>query len=179
MLVVLFYGPFSFSWVQAILSFEQCLKAAQRWLWILQSTRLIPLLSVLSEAPAFPSDAVWREALVEPVTQKLKLVLFPCNSVVSDYPMRLMISWVVQSGWPTWLAPGATPGNGFLKKWLFQLRRNLWWMTGSGSDWVFVTDSYGGNCCLQALEKKKYKVWKKVWKLQHAGNNCISPGEHN
>lgn len=37
-------------------------------------------------------------------------------------------------------------------------RGNLWQVNGSGSNWVFVLDSYGGNCCLQALEEKKYEV---------------------
>lgn len=50
------------------------------WHWTLQSTRLVPLLPALSEAPALPSDALWREAQAEPIRQKLTLVLFPCNS---------------------------------------------------------------------------------------------------
>lgn len=69
------------------------------WHWTLQSTRLIPLLPALSVAPALPSDTNWREAQVEQVTQKLELVLFHCNSVVSDYPTRLMISWLCHIFW--------------------------------------------------------------------------------
>lgn len=39
------------------------------------------------------------------------------------------MSWseIVPSGWPPWCATGATPGNGFLKKWLSQLLRNWGW----------------------------------------------------
>lgn len=69
------------------------------WHWTLQRTRLTLLLPALNEALALPSDTSWREAQVEQVTQKLKLVLFHCNSVVSDYPIRLMISWVCHIFW--------------------------------------------------------------------------------
>lgn len=67
------------------------------WHWT--SQRLIPLLPALSEAPALPSDKTWREVQVEQVTQKLELVLFHCNSVVTDYLIRLMISWMCHIFW--------------------------------------------------------------------------------
>jgi len=164
------YDPFSFSWAQVILGCEQYLKAAVTL--NLAEHKADPTAACLAWGSSAITESQngrgWkiliREAQVEQVTQKLELALFRCNSVVSDYSVRVM-SWnikkelyihcisyylcpmfwseVVLSGWPPWRAAGATPGNGFLKKWLSQLMRNWGWggeicrsMTDSGSDWI-------------------------------------------
>lgn len=115
MSVSFFYGPFSFPWVQAILSCEQCLQAAgdvelcralQDWSrCCLRWARLQHFLWYKLERStgrAGSSDAE---------------VLFGCNSAVTDYPWADDLMSVpdhpVQSGWPLGVLLGPPLGRVF------------------------------------------------------------------
>lgn len=53
-------------------------------------------------------------------------------------------------------------------------------MTGSGSDWVFALDSYGRNCCLQALEEKsvKYGMKASAYRKQLSSSRRTQPAHY-
>lgn len=139
MSVGFFCGPFSFPWVQAILSCEQCLL-----LVLLNFAEFYKTDPTATCAECGPSTSLWHK--LERSTGRAGSsdteVLFGCNSVVSDYPgaddLMSVPDHLVQSGWPLGVLLGPPLGRVF---WISDF--SSWGGAGGGAGKSVVNDWLG------------------------------------